>query len=142
MRNSDKLHRAMRSLDEAIRYSRSSEYQGLGLEFKSVLQAAVVQNFSLTFKVCQDMIRYQLIDKHGEEQVNAHTPETLLHLAAEEGIIPSRDRWLEYLDCEHLSQTSTIPLRTFEKATDFLSDSGLLLQTCARRENGERRKAA
>lgn len=141
-RNSDKLQNAMKSLEEAIKYSRSPEFQGLGIEFKSVLQAAVVQNFSLTFKVCRQMIAYQLADRMGEETVEGRSPDALLRLAAKEGLISSLDNWLEYLDCEHLSQSGTIALRTFEKASAFLSDAGELLTTCAKRGNNERRRAA
>lgn len=142
LRNSDKLQRAMKSLEDAINYSRSADFQGLGIEFKSVLQAAVVQNFSLTFRVCQKMIEYQLADRFGEETVEGRSPDALIRMAAKEGIISSEANWLEYLDCEHLSQTGTIALRTFEKASAFLADADELIKTCARRGNNERRRAA
>ncbi|MDR0871720.1 MAG: nucleotidyltransferase substrate binding protein [Planctomycetaceae bacterium] len=142
LRNADKLHQAMESLENAIKYSRTSEYQGIGLEFKAVLQAAVVQNFSLTFNVCQQMIRHQLVNLRGTGFVEGHAPDAVLRKAFAEGLIDDLDRWLEYLDCEHLTHSSTIPLRTFEKSASFLTDAGQLLQTCVRRENNERRKAA
>lgn len=142
LRNSDKLQRAMKSLEDAINYSRSADFQGLGIEFKSVLQAAVVQNFSLTFKVCQKMIEYQLVDKFGEDEIEDRSPDALIRMAAKEGIISNEASWLEYLDCEHLSQSSTIAVRTFEKASAFLVDAGVLLSTCSRRNNNERRRAA
>lgn len=142
LRNCDKLQQAMKSLEDTIKYSRSAEYQGIGLEFKSVLQAAVVQNFSLTFNVCLQMLRYQLTDRYGNDVVSAYPPDVLLRTAAADGIIDNLDRWMEYLDCEHLTHGSTVSLRTFEKAASFLSDAGKLLQTCARRSNNERRRAA
>lgn len=142
LRNSDKLQKAMKSLEDAINYSRSADFQGLGIEFKSVLQAAVVQNFSLTFKVCQKMIEYQLADKFGEDAVEGRSPDALIRIAAKEGIVSSEANWLEYLDCEHLSQSGTIALRTFEKASAFLGDAGELLRTCAQRNHNERRRAA
>lgn len=141
-RNSDKLQNAMKSLEDAIRYSRSPEFQGLGAEFKNVLQAAVVQNFNLTFKVCHQMLGYQLADRYGEETVEGRSPDVILRMAAKEGLISNLDRWLEYLDCEHLTQSSTIAVRTFEKASAFLSDAGELLTTCVKRSNNERRRAA
>ena len=140
-RNSDKLQNAMKSLEEAIKYSRSGEFQGLGSEFKNVLQAAVVQNYSLTFKVCMQMLAFQLMDKHGEEAVEGRSPDAILRMAVEDKLISSLDNWLEYLDCEHLTQSSTIAVRTFEKASAFLSDAAELLTTCARRGNNERRAA-
>ena len=139
-RNSDKLQNAMKSLEEAIKYSRSGEFQGLGSEFKNVLQAAVVQNYSLTFKVCMQMLTYQLMDKHGEEAVEGHSPDAILRMAAGDKLISSLDSWLEYLDCEHLTQSSSIAVRTFEKASAFLADAAELLTTCDKRSNNERRR--
>jgi hypothetical protein len=140
-RNSDKLQSAMKSLEEAIRYSRSAEFQELGIEFKNVLISAVVQNFSLTFRVCQQMIRYQLVDRFGKDKIENDLPEKLFQIAAREGIISNLNRWLEYLDCEHLSQSSHIAIRTFEKASAFLSDAEELLSTCNKRSKNERRAA-
>ena len=141
-RNSDKLQYAMRSLEDAINYSRSGEFGGLGIEFKSVLISAVVQNFGLTFAVCRRMISLQLADNLGKEAVAGITPEDLFRLAAKEGIITNLNNWLEYLDCEHLTQSSNLALRTFEKASAFLDDAAELLNTCARRSQHERRRAA
>jgi len=141
-RNSDKLQYAMRSLEDALAYARSGEFQSLGIEFKSVLVSAVVQNFNLTFAVCRQMITRQLTDRFGKEMMDGKTPEAIFHMAAQEGIITHADRWLEYLDCEHLSPSSNLALRTFEKASAFLQDAGELLTTCATRTQNERRRAA
>lgn len=141
-RNSDKLQNAMKSLEEAIKYSRSAEFQGLGSEFKNVLQAAVVQNFSLTFKVCTQMLSYQLADRFGDEAIESLSAEELICKAAGVGLISNQAGWLEYLDCEHLSHSGTVAVRTFEKASAFLHDAGELLTTCVYRNNNERRKAA
>ncbi len=141
-RNADKLLEAIRSLDDALKYARSPEFRDLGGEFKSVLQSAVVQNFHLTFKVCQQMIEHQLRDKIGAANVEGRSSDALLRLADAAGIIADGNRWLEYLDCEHLSQSSTVAVRTFEKAADFLQDAKLLLTTCAKRSQNERRNRA
>ena len=141
-RNSDKLQYAMRSLEDALTYARSGEFQGLGIEFKSVLISAVVQNFNLTFAVCRQMISHQLTDIFGREMVERKTPEEIFRMAAQEGMITNLDRWLEYLDCEHLSPSSNLALRTFEKASAFLGDAAELLRTCAIRTKNERRRAA
>jgi EAL domain-containing protein (putative c-di-GMP-specific phosphodiesterase class I) len=141
-RNSDKLQNAIQSLDNAIRYSRSPEFQELGIEFKNVLISAVVQNFSLTFRVCRQMIIHQLTDRYSETEIEHLSPNDLLQLAAKEGLISNLSQWLEYLDCEHLSQSSSIAIRTFEKASAFLNDAEELLQTCSKRTNNERRKVA
>jgi hypothetical protein len=140
-RNVDKLQYAMRSLESALQYTRSGEFQGLGIEFKSVLISAVVQNFNLTFAVCRQMITRQLTDRLGKETVEGLAPEALFRTAAQEGIISRQDRWLEYLDCEHLTPSSNIALRTFEKASAFLEDARELLQTCVKRSQNERRRA-
>jgi len=140
-RNSDKLEYAMRSLEDALKYTRSGEFQGLGIEFKSVLISAVVQNFNLTFAVCRQMITRQLTDRLGKEAAEL-APEELFRKAAQEGIITNLTRWLEYLDCEHLAPSSNVALRTFEKASAFLEDAGVLLRTCGRRSQNERRRAA
>ncbi|MDR0327930.1 MAG: nucleotidyltransferase substrate binding protein [Planctomycetaceae bacterium] len=140
-RNADKLQYAMRSLEDALKYTRSGEFQGLGIEFKSVLISAVVQNFGLTLAVCKQMITHQLSDRLGKETVNGLTPEGLIRMASKEGVISNLDHWLEYLDCEHLNPSSSIALRTFEKASAFLEDAGELLQTCATRSQNERRVA-
>lgn len=141
-RNSDKLQHAIRSLENAIKYSRSSEFQELGIEFKNVLVSAVVQNFSLTFRVCLQMLRNQLTDRFGATEIEHLESKDLLHLAAKEGLISNVNQWLEYLHCEHLSQSSSIVIRTFEKASAFLKDAEELLRTCGKRINNERRKAA
>jgi len=141
-RNSDKLQYAMRSLEEALKYSRSGEFHGLGIEFKSVLVSAVVQNFALTFAVCRQMISQQLADCLGKAAVAGLTPEALFRLAGEEGVISNVERWIEYLDSEHLSPTSNLALRTFEKASAFLEDAAELIHTCAVRPENERRRAA
>jgi len=141
-RNSDKLEYAMRSLEDALSYARSGEFQGLGIEFKSVLISAVVQNFNLTFAVCRQMITRQMADRLGTEMVEGKTPEEIFRMAAKEGVITHLDRWLEYLDCEHLTPSSNLALRTFEKASAFLQDAGELLHTCAFRTQNERRRAA
>jgi len=141
-RNSDKLQFAMRSLEEALKYTRTADFQGLGIEFKSVLISAVVQNFNLTFAVCRQMIKQQLSDWLGKEAVAGKTPEELFRVASQSGIISNLDHWLEYLNCEHLTPSSTLALRTFEKASAFLEDAGELLLTCAKRSQNERRRAA
>ena len=141
-RNSDKLQYAMRSLEEALKYTRSSEFSGLGIEFKSMLISAVVQNFGLTFAVCRQMIVRQLTDRIGKETVAEMTPEDIFRSAAKEGIITNLNHWLEYLDCEHLTPSSNLALRTFEKASAFLEDAGELLNTCVQRSQNERRRAA
>jgi hypothetical protein len=141
-RNSDKLRNAMRSLEDALKYTRSGEFHGLGIEFKSVLISAVVQNFGLTFAVCRQMIALQLADQFGKESVNGKSPEELLRMASKEGLITNVNRWLEYLDCEHLAPSSNLALRTFEKASAFLEDAGELLRTCVTRQENERRRAA
>ena len=141
-RNSDKLQHAMRSLEDAIKYSRSGEYSGLGIEFKSILISAVVQNFGLTFAVCRQMISQQLTDRLGKEAVAKMTPEDFFHAAAKAGVISNPHHWIEYLDCEHLSPSSTLALRTFEKASAFLEDAGELINTCSSRTQNDRRRAA
>ena len=141
-RNSDKLQYAMRSLEDAIKYSRSGEFSGLGIEFKSMLISAVVQNFGLTFAVCRQMISQQLMERHGKEVVLGLAPQEHFRMAAKEGIITNLNHWLEYLDCEHLTPSSTLALRTFEKASAFLDDAAELLSTCAKRSQNERRRAA
>jgi len=141
-RNVDKLADAIRSLQDTLAYARSSEFQRLDIEFKNIIQAAVVQNFGLTFRLCLRMIEYQLRDFFGAAEVTGRSPESLLHMADKSGVIADVNRWLEYLDCEHLSQSSTIAVRTFEKAGDFLQDARLLLTTCTRRSQNERRCAA
>jgi len=141
-RNSDKLQYAMRSLEDALKYTRSGEFHGLGIEFKSVLISAVIQNFGLTFAVCRQMISQQLADRLGKEAVAGIAPEDLFRLAAKEGVITNLNRWIEYLDCEYLSPSSNLALRTFEKASAFLEDAAELLDTCTKRTQNERRRAA
>ena len=140
-RNSDKLLYAMRSLDDALKYTRSGEFQGLGIEFKSILISAVVQNFNLTFAVCRQMITQQLADRFGKVAVEEKSTEEIFRSAATEGIITNLHRWLEYIDCEHLSPSSTLALRTFEKASAFLEDAEELIDTCAKRSQNDRRAA-
>ena len=140
-RNADKLQYAMKSLEDALRYTRSGEFRGLGIEFKSILISAVVQNFGLTFAVCRQMVARQLADHLGKEAVEGMTPEGLFRMAAKEGVVTNLNHWLEYLDCEHLNPSSNIALRTFEKASAFLEDAGELLRTCKQRLQNERRAA-
>ena len=132
----------MRSLEDALRYTRSGEFHGLGIELKSVLISAVVQNFGLTFAVCRQMIARQLMEQFGKESIDGKSPEELFRMASKEGLIANVDRWLEYLDCEHLAPSSNLALRTFEKASAFLEDVGELLRTCVTRLENERRRAA
>jgi hypothetical protein len=143
-RNSDKLIRAMKSLEDAIRYARSVNFQELDNSFKSVLQAAVVQNFSLTFNVCQKMLYYQLQDIVGagnKETADIESAKSLIKLAAKEGLISNLNNWIEYLECEYLTNSSNSTIRTFEKAASFLQDASELLTTCVKRKNNERRAA-
>ena len=141
-RNSDKLARAVAALEETIKYAKSVEFQSLGIDIKAVVQSAVVQNFSLTFRVCMQMITHQLRDIMGSQMPSEPSTEQLLHFAAKNGMIPNLDRWIEYLSCEHLTHSSSMPIRTFEKATEFLADANILLATCSRRQSNERRRAA
>jgi len=141
-RNSDKLQYAVRSLEDALKYAQSSEFQGLGIEFKSVLVSAVAQNFHLTFAVCRQMITQQLSDRLGAEVVEHISSKELLQLASREGLISNLNNWLEYLDCEHSSASNNVAFRAFEKAPAFLQDATELLNTCTTRSQNERRKAA
>jgi len=141
-RNLDKLQYAMRSLDDALKYTRSGEFQELGIEFKGILISAVVQNFNLTFAVCRKMIAQQLSEILGKDAVQDKTPAELFQMAAKERIITNPNRWQEYLDCEHLSPLSNLSLRTFERASAFLVDAAELLNTCVQRSQNERRRAA
>ena len=141
-RNSDKLQYAVRSLEDALKYAQSSEFQGLGIEFKSVLVSAVAQNFHLTFAVCRQMITQQLIDRLGKEAVEQLSHEELLRTAAQENIITHLGHWLEYLACEQPASSNNAALRAFERAPAFLKDAVELLQTCATRSQNERRRAA
>ena len=141
-RNSDKLQYAIRSLEDALKYAQSSEFQGLGMEFKSVLASAVAQNFHLTFAVCRQMIQRQLADRLGEKAVETVSSEDLLQMGAKDGLITHLDHWLEYLDCENAKAAGNGVLRAFEKAPAFLEDAGELLSTCITRSQNERRRAA
>jgi len=141
-RNSDKLQYAVRSLEDALKYSQSSEFQGLGIEFKSVLVSAVAQNFHLTFAVCRQMIAQQLTDRLGAEAVETVSPEELFRMAAREGVITNLTRWLEYLDCELSASASNAAFRAFEKSPAFLKDAVELLSTCSTRSQNERRRVA
>ncbi|MDR1484503.1 MAG: nucleotidyltransferase substrate binding protein [Planctomycetaceae bacterium] len=146
IRNSDKLIRAMKSLEDAIKYARSVNFQELDSSFKSILQAAVVQNFSLTFNVCRKMLRYKLQDVTGKDNADndtndAESTKSLIKIAAKEGLISNVNSWIEYTDCEYLTQSSNSTIRTFEKAAAFLQDAAELLKTCTKRENNERRAA-
>ncbi|MDR0390410.1 MAG: nucleotidyltransferase substrate binding protein [Planctomycetaceae bacterium] len=146
IRNSDKLIRAMKSLEDAIKYARSDNFQELDNSFKSVLQAAVVQNFSLTFNVCRKMLMYKLqdavgLDVFGKDNANAESTKSLIKTAANEGLISNLNNWLEYTDCEYLTHSSNSTIRTFEKANSFLQDAAELLLTCTKRKNNERRAA-
>ena len=127
-RNSDKLQHAIRSLDAAIKYSRSSEFQGIGIEFKTVLVSAVAQNFHLTFAVCLQMLVFQLSDRLGAKAVENIASDALLQMAAKEGMIAHLNHWLEYLDCDS-TQSGNAALRAFEKAPAFLEDACELLRT-------------
>jgi len=140
-RNADKLQYAIRSLENALKYSQSGEFQVVGIEFKSVLVATVAQNFHLTFAVCRQMITRQLIDRLGAEVVEKFSPVELFQMAAKEGIITPLTRWLEYLDCDS-STASNGAFRAFEKAAAFLEDAGELLRTCVTRSLNERRQTA
>ena len=140
-RNSDKLQYAIQSLENAIKYSRSGEFQVVGIEFKSVLISTVAQNFHLTFAVCCQMISRQLTDHLGAEKVENMSKEELLQMAAKEGMITSLSRWLEYLDCDS-APSNNGAFRAFEKAPAFLEDAGELLHTCSVRSQNERRRAA
>ena len=140
-RNSDKLQYAIRSLENAIKYSRSGEFQVVGIEFKSVLISSVAQNFHLTFAVCRQMISWQLVDRLGAKAVESMSSEELLQMAAKEGVITPLDRWIEYLECDS-AQSSNGAFRIFEKASAFLEDVGELLSTCGVRLQNERRRAA
>ena len=141
-RNSDKLQNAMQSLEDALKYTRTGEFQMLGIEFKSVLISAVVQNFSLTFAVCRRMIQQQLLDCFGKEAVDGITSEELFRKAESAGLISDANRWIEYLDSEHLSPSSNLALRTFEKAAAFLEDASELHRACVTRPQNERRRVA
>ena len=140
-RNSDKLQYAIRSLENAIKYSRSGEFQVIGIEFKSVLISSVAQNFHLTFAVCRQMILWQLVDRLGAKAVEDMSSEELLQMAAKEGVITPLDRWLEYLECDS-APSNNGAFRAFEKAPAFLEDVGELLRTCSVRSQNERRRAA
>jgi len=140
-RNSDKLQYAIRSLENALKYSQSGEFRVVGIEFKSVLISTVAQNFHLTFAVCQQMIARKLADILGSEVVDSLSSEEIFQRAAKEGVITPLDRWLEYLDCDSAPANNGM-LRAFEKAPVFLEDAGELLQTCATRSQNERRRAA
>ena len=140
-RNSDKLQYAIHSLENAVKYSRSGEFQVIGIEFKSVLISSVAQNFHLTFGVCCQMISQQLVDRIGAKAVENLSLEELLQMAAKEGMITSLDRWLEYLDCDS-APSNNGAFRAFEKAPAFLEDAGELLHTCSVRSQDERRRAA
>ena len=141
-RNSDKLQYAIRSLEDALKYSQSSEFQGLGMEFKTILASAVAQNFHLTFSVCRQMIERQLADRLGEKAMGMMAADELLRMAVKEGMITHLDHWLEYLDCEQATSASNGVLRAFEKAPAFLEDASELLRTCITRSQNERRRAA
>ncbi|MGL4593193.1 MAG: nucleotidyltransferase substrate binding protein [Thermoguttaceae bacterium] len=140
-RNSDKLRNAIKSLSEALGYSHSPEFQILASEYKNVLQSAVVQNFCLTYKVCVRMIQTQLHDRTGAS-VAEYTPEELMRNAERAGIINSANRWIEYHKCDQLAKSNLNISQTFDKSSRFLGDAEILLQTCAKRTNDERRRAA
>ncbi|MDR2346282.1 MAG: nucleotidyltransferase substrate binding protein [Planctomycetaceae bacterium] len=167
-RNSDKLVRAMKSLEDTITYARTINFNELDNSYKSIIHAAVIQNFNLTFKICQKMLHNQLqntanptvadtvADTCADTPViaaqfnttpannlndNIESAKSLIHTAAKEGLISNPNNWLEYLDCEYLTNSSNSTVRTFEKAAAFLSDAKELLSTCTKRKYNERRAA-
>ncbi|MCL2006204.1 MAG: nucleotidyltransferase substrate binding protein [Planctomycetaceae bacterium] len=139
--HSDKLQSAIRSLDDALKYARSAEFQELGAEFKSVLIAAVIQNFKLTLAVCRQMFNL-LLTELGENNIEGKSFETVLQLAAEKGLIGNLERWQGYLDNEHMDPSCNLGIRTFETASAFMVDLTALLQICERESTSEYRRAA
>ena len=137
----DKLQSAIRSLEDALKYARSAEFQELGSEFKSVLIAAVIQNFKLTLGVCRQMM-IQLLAELGEGNSEGRTFEDILRLSADKGLISNLEGWLGYLDSEHMDPSSNLGIRTFETASSFMADLAALLQTCESQTPSEHRRAA
>ncbi|MDR2169052.1 MAG: nucleotidyltransferase substrate binding protein [Planctomycetaceae bacterium] len=145
IRNSDKLTKAIKSLEEAINYSRTLNYQELDNSLKNIIQAAVVQNFQLTFNICQKMLQYKISDLAGidldAQQLDLQTTKSLIEEAAKYKLINNKDNWNEYAECQYLTTSSNSNIRTFEKATNFLEDAKELLKTCIKRIHNERRAA-
>lgn len=146
----------MKSLEDTITYARTINFNELDNSYKSIIHAAVIQNFNLTFKICQKMLHNQLQNTVTDTPViaaqfnttpannlndNIESAKSLIHTAAKEGLISNPNNWLEYLDCEYLTNSSNSTVRTFEKAAAFLSDAKELLSTCTKRKYNERRAA-
>jgi hypothetical protein len=90
------------------------------------------------------MLYYQLQDIVGadnKETADIESAKSLIKLAAKEGLISNLHNWIEYLECEYLTNSSNSTIRTFEKAASFLQDASELLTTCVKRKNNERRAA-
>ncbi|MDR2761597.1 MAG: nucleotidyltransferase substrate binding protein [Planctomycetaceae bacterium] len=143
IRNTDKLTRAMKTLEDAISYARTANFQESDNSFKDILHAAVVQNFHLALNVCQKMLKYQLLQNSGESnnyQIG-ESDESLIIAAAKENLITNPQNWLEYLNSHYLTNSTPSAVRTYEKATNFLTDAKELLITCSKRKYNERRAA-
>jgi len=139
--HSGKLEIAIRSLEDALKYARSGEFQELGIEFKSVLVSAVIQNFKLTLDVCRRLITHLLRDDFGDNAVEGKSFEEILRMAEKEGIVSSLDRWLGYAEND-AEPSSNISGHVFDTATAFMADVALLFQMSERRSATTRQKAA
>jgi hypothetical protein len=142
IRNSDKLTRAMKSLEDTINYARTANFQEADNSFKNIIHAAVVQNFNLTLNVCLKMLKSQLQNiPEYTNHIHSESDESIILAAAQENLISNPHNWIEFLNCQFLSNTTNTPLRTYEKATNFLENAKELLTTCQKRKFNERRVA-
>jgi len=110
----------VRSLGSSLAVCRSVEFRVVGIEFKSLVIAGLLQDFQWTLRDCRYMIWYQLADCLGAVEVAGLPVEDLFRLAEEKGMVSNASRWIKYFDADYLSFKNDSLCGIVEKVSAFV----------------------
>jgi len=91
------LKKALVSLSEAITSTTDTKFMAsLSASQRRTMRAGVIQNFEFTYEISWKMLRRQLKNEEGDNEVTRLSRKDLYRLAAQKGLIDDPESWFVF----------------------------------------------
>jgi len=125
------LRKALASLESSLNVACYKKMAALDKEQRETIRAGVIQNFEFTYELCWKFIKRWLDNNYVNGYSDGITRKELFRIAAENRLIRSAKRWMEYHEARNETShtyNEAIAREVFAVAVKFLPEAKGLLK--------------